>query len=205
MPPTIQIATFLFLMLGPFKIIGPFAKMTVHASPQLTNKIAFRAILFSVLSLLVASFMGEKVLNNFGIPIPILAMTGGIILFLVALSNVIGQYKPDPPDDEFPVPTVKLAFNPLAFPTIVTPYGLAAVIVFMAISPSLNDQLIIGVIVTGIMIINLLVMMVTRFMGKGLFMILSILGSVLGVVQVALGLWIVINQVKTVFGLTGGI
>src|SRR6187399_2231745 len=205
MPPTIQIATFLFLMLGPFKIIGPFAKMTLHASPKLTNQIAFRGILFSVLSLLVASFMGEKVLHNFGIPIPILAMTGGIILFLVALANVIGQYTPDAPTDEFDVPTVKLAINPLAFPTIITPYGLAAVIVFMAISPDNHTKLTIGVIVTGIMLINLLTMMVTRFMGKGLFLILSILGSVLGIVQVALGLWIVINQVKTVFGLSGGI
>ena len=205
MPPTIQIATFLFLMLGPFKIIGPFAKMTVHASPQLANQIALRAIVFSVLSLLVASFLGEKVLNNFGIPIPILAMTGGIILFLVALANVISQYTPDPPSEEFAVPTIKLAFNPLAFPTIITPYGLAAVIVFMAISPDNHTKLIIGAIVTGIMLINLLVMMVTRFMGKSLFLILSILGSVLGLVQVALGLWIVIMQVKAVFGLTGGI
>jgi len=205
MPPIVQIATFLFLMLGPFKIIGPFAKLTAHASNKLINQIALRATLFASLSLLTASFLGEQVLNNFGIPVPILAMTGGLILFLVALINIISQYTPDDSKEDYSVPTIRLAINPLAFPTIVTPYGLAAVIVFMAISPTNNDKLNIGIIVVGIMIINLLVMLVTRYMGKIFFLLLSILGSVLGVVQVALGLWILINQLKSVFGLTGGL
>jgi len=44
-------------------------------------------------------------------------------------------------------------------------------------------------------------MLLTRHIGKILFLFLSILGSVLGVIQVALGLMIIINQVKTIFGL----
>ena len=32
-------------------------------------------------------------------------------------------------------PTMKVALMPLAFPTIVTPYGIAAVVVLMAVSP----------------------------------------------------------------------
>ncbi|MBK9105154.1 MAG: MarC family protein [Saprospiraceae bacterium] len=196
-----QIFTFLFLMLGPFKIIGPFAKMTQQATPQLVRQLATRAILFSILAVLIAAVMGEKMLGNFGIPIPVLALAGGLILFLVALSNVIQQF--DPPENhlEQPAPNLMMALSPLAFPTIITPYGIAAVIVFMIISPDLNTQLKIGAMVIGIMLLNLVVMLLTRHIGKFLFLFLSIVGSVLGVIQVALGLMIIINQVKTIFGL----
>lgn len=203
MPENIQIFTFLFLMLGPFKIIGPFAKMTEHATSQLTNKIALQATLFATLGVLIASFVGENILNNFGIPVPILALTGGLILFLVALTNVIQQYSPATTKEDQPTPTILMALNPLAFPVIVTPYGIAAVIVFMTISPGLQEKLIIGAIVIGIMVLNLITMMLTRYIGKILFLFLSILGSVLGVVQVALGLMIVYNQLKVLFQFTG--
>lgn len=196
-----QIYFFLFLMLGPFKIIGPFAKMTQHANPQLVRQLATRSILFSILAVLIASVMGEKVLGNFGIPVPVLALAGGLILFLVALSNVIQQFTPQENNVEQPAPTLMMALSPLAFPTIITPYGIAAVIVFMTISPDINTQLKIGAMVIGIMLINLGVMLLTRYIGKFLFLFLSIVGSVLGVIQVALGLMIIVNQVKTIFGL----
>jgi len=203
MPPTFQIIALLFLMLGPFKIIGPFVKMTKLVTPKLANQIALRAILFSILGVLLASLMGENILRNFGIPIPILSMTGGLILFLVALSNIIHTYEPPIPKEDESLPTLKSALNPLAFPIIVSPYGIAAVIVFMTISPTIQDKLIIGVIVIGIMALNLIVMMLTRYMGKILFLFLSIVGPVLGVVQVALGLMIVYNQLKVMFSFTG--
>lgn len=203
MPQPFEIFTFLFLMLGPFKILGPFAQMTEHASKKLANQIALQSTIFAIAGVLLAAILGENILDKFGIPVPILALTGGLILFLVALSNVLQQYTPVPKTDDKTVPTIRMALNPLAFPTIVTPYGIAAVIVFMTISPGLNEKLIIGAIVIGIMVINLIAMMLTRYIGKFLFLFLSILGSVLGVVQVALGLMIVYNQLKVMFHFTG--
>ncbi len=191
-----QIFALLFLMLGPFKIIGPFAKMTRDADPKLTRQLATRAIFFSVLAVLFASILGEQILAKYGIPVPILAFAAGLILFLVALQNVIQQFAPPDTKHEPVAPTLQMALNPLAFPTIVTPYGIAAVMVFMAISPDLNTKLIIGGIVIGIMLLNLATMLLTRHIGEVLFLILSLLGAVLGVVQVALGLMIMYNQLQ---------
>jgi len=202
MPDTIQIFTFLFLMLGPFKIIGPFVKMSKGTDPALMRGIAIKAAIFATLGLLITAFIGESLLAKFGIPVSILALTGGLILFLVALSNVLQQYTPSGADVAHEPPTTGMAMTPLAFPTIVTPYGIAAVIVFMAISPDLHSQLVIGAIIIGIMALNLLMMLLTRFIGKLLFLGLSLLGSVLGVIQVALGLMIIYNQVKVLFNLS---
>ncbi|ULQ54115.1 MarC family protein [Flavihumibacter fluvii] len=193
-----QIFTFLFLMLGPFKIIGPFASITQNATPAFTRQLAIRAIFFSSLALLLAGFIGETILNKYGIPLPILALAGGIILFLVAILNVIKQFSPpeEHPGQDVPTPTLNKALNPLAFPTIVTPYGIAAVIVFLALAPDLTTKLTIGAIVLGIMVLNLVVMLLTRHIGKYLMLLLAILGAILGVIQVALGLMIIFNQLR---------
>jgi multiple antibiotic resistance protein len=202
MPLKMQIFTFLFLMLGPFKIIAPFAKITSNATPELTRQIAIRAIIFSSLALLLAAFLGESILSKYGIPVPVLSLSGGIILFLVALLNIIKQFGTlEKHEENLPPPTLNLAMSPLAFPTIVTPYGIAAVIVFLALSPDLNSKLTVGAIVLGIMLLNLAVMLFTRKIFKPLMFVLAILGAILGVVQVALGVLIIFNAIKKLLAL----
>ena len=91
---------------------------------------------------------------------------------------------------------MKVAMAPLAFPTIVTPYGIAAVVILVAISNSRGDQLAIGAAIVAIMVLNLIMMLAARSL-KTLFAIaLPILGAVLGVVQVALGLDIIDNALR---------
>jgi multiple antibiotic resistance protein len=195
MPDKMQIFTFLFLMLGPFKIIGPFAKITMGADSSLTNKIAIRSIIFSSIALLLAAFLGEMILSKYGIPMPILGISGGIILFLVALLNIIQQFAPLESNVKNAVtPTLNMAMNPLAFPTIVTPYGIAAVIVILAYCTDQNSKLAFGAILLGIMALNLITMLITRHIFKFLAVFLAILGAILGVIQVALGLLIIYKQ-----------
>ena len=197
MPDRMLIFPFLFLMLGPFKIIGPFAKITLGADPILVRKIAIRSILFSSAALLIAAFLGEMIITKYGIPLPILGIAAGIILFLVALLNVIQQFAPIEIHDKILItPTLNMAMNPIAFPTIVTPYGIAAVIVILAYSPEFNSKLEVGAIVLGIMVLNLIVMLITKYVFKFLSIFLAILGAILGVIQVALGLLIINNQLR---------
>ena len=196
--PLLQIFTFLFLMLGPFKIIGPFAKVTKDADASLTYRIALLSIVFSSVALLFAAFLGERILNSYGIPVPILALSAGIILFLVALQNVLHQFTPHDEDTagSVPKPTMKMAMTPLAFPAIVTPYGIATLVVFLALSPDLQDRLTIGAIVLAIMLLNLIIMILTRHILPVMGILLPILGAVLGVVQVALGVKIINNSLR---------
>jgi multiple antibiotic resistance protein len=199
--PIAQIFTFLFLMLGPIKVIGPFAKITRGADAALTNQIALRAILFSSLALLLATFFGEKFLDNFNIPLPVLVLSAGIILFLVALLNILQQFMPPAAHSEEPAgqvhtPALSMALTPLAFPTIVTPYGIAALVVFLALSPDLKSRMTVGAILLAIMLLNLIVMLMTRHILPVLNVLLPILGAILGVVQVALGLQIIISSLR---------
>lgn len=194
MPDLSQIFTLLFLMLGPFKLLGPYVKITQNTDQLFARRIAIRAILYSLVALTLAAFLGGKILSNFGIPVPILTLSGGIILFLVALLNVIKQFEP-PKTQELSTgkPTLEVAMYPLAFPTIVTPYGIAAVIVFNTLAPDLRTKLIVGAIVGGIMFLNFLIMFFAKTLFKPLAIILAILGAILGVIQVAVGAKIIYN------------
>ena len=199
--PLAHIFTFMFLMLGPFKMIGPFSKATQGADAALTRQVALRSTLFASLGLLIAAFLGESILRKYGIPVPVLALSAGIILFLVALQNILKQFAPPAPHSEAvaapaPKSPLNMALMPLAFPTMVTPYGIAALVVFLAVSPDLQDQLVIGGIVLAVMMLNLIVMMLTRHIPPVLGALLAILGAVLGVIQVALGLQIIHNSLK---------
>ena len=198
--PVSHIVTFLFLMLGPFKIIGPFVKLTKGAGPALERKIALIAIAFSCAALLVAGLLGEILLEKYGVPLPILGLAGGIILFLVALQETIRQFtaEPEPADKAAAAvsPTTSVALKPLAFPTIVTPYGIAALVVFLAFSPDTQSRLTIGAIVLAIMVLNFLTMIFARRIPPVAGVGLAILGAVLGVVQVALGLQIISNSLR---------
>jgi multiple antibiotic resistance protein len=195
--PLAHVFTFLILMLGPFKIIGPFAQVTSGADPALRRQIALQAILFSSIALLIAGFAGEYILTKYTIPLPILALTAGIILFLVALQNTLSQFAPKTSDREMwkgPAPTLKEALTPIAFPTIVTPYGIAALVVFLSFTNELGAQLMIGVLVLVIMLLNLVVMLNVWRIGPVLNIGLAVLGAVIGVIQVALGLQIINNS-----------
>ncbi len=195
-----SIFAILFLMLGPFKIIGPFMQMTAAADSTLSRRIAIRAILYSTVALLVAGLMGQSILSKYGIPIPVLALSGGIILFLVAIMNVINQFNMAESHEkkEGTPPDLKIAVNPLAFPTIVTPYGIAAVIVFLAVSPELEKKLIIGAVIMGIMAMNLAFMIFSKVLFRILAFILPLLAAILGVLQVALGLQIMYRSISEI-------
>jgi len=197
-----QVFALLFLMLGPFKIVGPFWKITQGADPAFVRRLALLATAFSSIALLLAAFIGERALDNFGVSLPMLALAGGIILFLNALQTTLQQFsvptaEPAPAGSHAPQAIPRLALSPLAFPTIVTPYGIAALVVFLALSPDVADRLQVAGVVLAIMLLNLAVMLLTRHIVRVLLVVLTILGAVLGVVQVALGLQIMFKALTT--------
>lgn len=75
-----KIFLMLFLMLGPIKILVPFENLTGNYDRRFRQRIATRAILFSVAALAIAGRLGRTMVENFEISLPVVAMTGGIRL-----------------------------------------------------------------------------------------------------------------------------
>ncbi|MEK1887350.1 MAG: MarC family protein [Phyllobacterium sp.] len=189
----------LFLMLGPIRILVPFMAIAGDCAPGFRRRMATRAILFSAAALAVAGLLGRTMLENFEISLPVLAMTGGIILLLVALRTVL-QPSAGPPDrltEPGQPPDLGLALTPLAFPTIVTPYGIAAVIVFATLaSGHQTEGLTVAAIVLLILALDWMAMMFAETILRWIGTALQVLAVVLGVTQAALGLQIILHSIS---------
>ncbi len=198
--PAKKIFALLFLMLGPMKILMPFMTLTRGADAQFRRRLATRAVLFSGAALMVAGLLGHRILQNFNIPIPVLALTGGLVLFLVALQTVLEQFqRPDAPRGDAVKPDLAMAINPLAFPTIVTPYGIAAMIIFVSLAE--NDpqaQVVISALVATILFMDWLAMLYAHVILKHFGTALQVFAVVLGVTQVALGLMIILQSLSMI-------
>ena len=192
-----EMFAFFFLMLGPIKILGPFVQMTRKCDAVFRSRLAFRACVVSCISLFFAALLGETALRRFRISIPVLAIAAGIILFLVALRTVLQQFDAEEVRPREYEPSLRLAVSPLSFPTIVTPYGIAAVIICMTLTPDLLTRGVVLGALVGLMLVNLVAMLFAGPILKYAAVPLQILGIVLGIIQVALGLQIIVNGLRT--------
>ncbi len=193
---TREIFTFLFIMLGPIKLLAPFAKMTATHSAAESRSLAFGGALIATLTVLAASFIGQAMLAKWGVSVGALAVAGGILFFLVALSLVLDPYggsaaQAEPP----PAPTTR-ALTWQLLPRIVTPYGIAAVILLLALMPDRVTTIV--VILLGIMLLDLIAMLCARSVLRVVAFPLQILGTVMGVLQVALSVQMIVYGVKLI-------
>jgi len=191
-----MIFALLFLMLGPIKLLGPFAAATKDSDHVFRFRLATRAFLFSIGAVTIAASLGGRMLDNFAIPVLVLQIAAGLILFLVALQAVMQQYSAAHPPERTEPPSLALAFSPLAFPMIVTPYGIAAVTILMALAPTTQIRLMVAGVVFFILFLDWLAMLAAHIIVRWLGPLLLLLGVVLGVNQVALGLQLMIGGIS---------
>lgn len=195
-----EIFTIFFVTLGPLKILGPFVQRTNGLDDDAVRKIAVRAFVVALIAAVAGSALGRLLAVNWHISTASLAIAAGIIFFIVALKQLLQAYEP-PHGPVAPLPLKPAPLHAalqLLFPIVLTPYGIAAVIVLLA-SDRAPERigLVIGILVV-VMILNLLAMLYARRIVVGFtIIVLQILGAILGVLQAGLAIEFI------VFGLRG--
>ncbi|MEJ2257974.1 MAG: MarC family protein [Woeseiaceae bacterium] len=187
-----KIFTFFFLTLGPKAVIAPFARSTAALDPGARRNVALATTAISLISIVIAATLGVRVLTNWGISTGALLIAAGIILFLIAMDSIREQYEPR---DKSLAPSPgdtsvrRLAFR-LAFPFVVSPYGVAVVILVLTSRPAFVPITPILAMLGGIMLLNLLVMLGARRIASSPYIApaFAVVGAVLGVLQAALGI-----------------
>lgn len=193
-----EIFTLFFVTLGPLKVLGPFAQQMAGVEPAVVRGIAVRVFALSLLAITVGGFLGRLLALNWSISIPALLIATGVIFFLVALRLVLEQYEPQKEHVPIALPADPLAAAlKLTFPMVVTPYGIAAVIVLLAAtSQTVSKTMLWGVLVV-VMGLNLIAMLCAQTVMHGLIVLgMRLLGAVLAVLQVALAVQIVLLALR---------
>lgn len=187
-----QILILLIVTLGPLKILGPFVQQTRDLDGPALRRLTLRVFILSVVSVLVAAFLGSALLVKWSISLAALLIAIGVIFFLVAIQMVLAQYGERSEVQPLPQDPWAAAIR-LTFPTVLTPYGIAAVIALLAATDDpARVRLILGFALL-VMALNYVFMIFARKIMRGVaLLLLQVLGSVLGVLQVALSVQILL-------------
>ncbi len=190
-----------FVTLGPLKIIPVFVQLTRNASRTLRTQLAFRSTLISTVVILLVVIVGQNLIRVWQIQLPALMIAGGILLSLVVVlwksSIVCYETKAQqsaPPDQ----PDLSLAITPIAFPTILPPFGIAIALTLMivAVQIGFRPMAVIGLLLL-VMGLNLVSMLAARPIFKFIRPVtLRILGFTLSVMQFALGIQLVLSGIE---------
>jgi multiple antibiotic resistance protein len=196
-----EIFTFLFVMLGPLKLLGPFVQRTRGLDDATVRQIAFWAFVIATVGIVAGGLVGRTVLAKWHVSLPALQITAGLVFFLVAVRHVLEPYEPAqahaPAPEPLP-PTPFAAGLRLVFPMVLTPYGIAAVIALLAASTELRRTLTILGLVLVVMALNLAAMSFGRRILVGAVVIgLQVVGAVLAVLQVALSVQIILGALRS--------
>jgi multiple antibiotic resistance protein len=192
-----DVFTFFFIMLGPLRILAPFAGLTAGRTQADSRWIAFRATGLATLTVLLASLFGSAILVKWHVALGELAIAGGIVFFLVALQIVLDPYAQSRASETTAQePASALGLTRKLVPVIVTPWGIAAVIFFLTVDPD-QKWPIIGILI-GIMALDLLAMLFGRQILRVLGFPLQLVETVLSVLQVALSVELVVYGIKLV-------
>lgn len=199
-----QVATYLLVMFGPMNVLPTFIALTAAADHATRRRLAWRAFLIACATGVVAATLGQRALQAWRIKLPALLIAAAVVLFLVAIRGLLGQYAaPTTPPAEAgdpgraarpAAPPLSAALSPLAFPAIITPYGLAVLILLLAASPEWAYGAGVLAVFLGVMVLDLLAMLFAR-QRRGAFgdTAVRIVAALLGVLQIALAVQMILG------------
>jgi multiple antibiotic resistance protein len=186
--------TLFFITLGPLKLLGPFAQATRRLDAGTLRALAFKAAVIAIAALLAGGLIGRALAVKWMVPMGALQFTAGLIFFLVALKGVLAQYEVAQPASPEAAPPQPMR---IAFPMLVTPYGIAAVILLLSMSADAERTETTFAMLALVMLLNLLAMIFVRFiMRPGVVAVLQVLAAVLGVMQVSLSVTIMLGALR---------
>jgi MarC family membrane protein len=125
-------ALLLFLVTDPVGNAPIFASLLSHLPAARRRRVIARELLFALGVMVFFLFVGEKLLDLLQISEPALSISGGIILFLIALRMIFL----DPSEIFGRSPEGEPYFVPLAVPLIAGPSALATILLLQARDPA---------------------------------------------------------------------
>lgn len=180
----------LFLIIDPIGLLPMFISLT-YGQTEARTKIAIRACLIAIVILAIFGIVGQKLLDFIGIGLPAFRISGGLLLFLIAvemLFNKRGQRREEQSEDtaEGDDPSV----FPLATPLIAGPGAMAAMILLasdMQNSPT-AIAVVMAAMVSVVSLVGLGFLMgnvLERLLGKtGITVITRLMGMLLAALSV---------------------
>jgi MarC family membrane protein len=117
----------LFLLMDPIGNVPIYVSVLKNINPRRQRVIIFRELIIALIIIILFEFVGDALLGFLHVTMPTILISGGIILFLIALKMIFPCRK----DADVELPQDKEPFIvPLATPLVAGPAVLAAVMLY---------------------------------------------------------------------------
>ena len=177
-------------LVNPLGVMPVFMSMTTDLEKKEKRKTAIKAIITSLITLLIFAFGGEFLFHFFNISIDSLRIVGGVIFFIMGYEmlnaklsslKISSESVNDYVDD--------ISVTPLGIPMIAGPGAITNAIVLMEDANTFNMKIafITGLFITMIVTLTMLIgaSEITRFLGKtGNKILMKIMGLIVMVIAV---------------------
>jgi multiple antibiotic resistance protein len=191
----------LFLVINPFGVLPVFLAVTGTHTASAQRKLALQAVLISFVVLVFFVVAGAFLLEQMGISIRAFQISGGILLFLVALDMVRSRSLTEEPDTA--QSDAALAVYPLAIPKIAGPGSMLTVVLLTdddRFNP-LGQLMTVGLLALVLVVTFLILLLsgpISRMIGTAG---VSVVSRVMGMLLAALAVGMVLSAVGDWLGL----
>lgn len=126
-----ETALALFFLMDSIGNIPLFLSLLKHVPKKRQRFVIFRELLIALCTFITFIFIGDFFLKRLGISKPSLLISGGLILFLIAIRMIF----PSATEQEEKLPKTEPFIVPLAIPMVAGPAVLAALMVYATTMP----------------------------------------------------------------------
>jgi multiple antibiotic resistance protein len=190
----------LWAVIDPIGTIPVFISATRRHTDADRRRVALRAAAVAAGILLFFILVGETVLNAMGVPILAFQISGGIVLFLFALTMIFGESKPEAEKEDIHR-SQDVAIFPLATPSIASPGAMMAVVLLTQNDlHTIDEQIVTTVLMLAVVGAAYVLMRcagpITRLIGEGGANIVS---RVMGMILASVAATEVLEGIKQYF------
>ena len=182
----------LFALINPIGNVPIFITITENYNQQERNKIALKAVIFSLLVLVVFALIGDLIFSFYGITIHAFRIAGGILLFKISLDMVESKRsrtRTTPSEMEEAEEKDDVAYTPLGIPLIAGPGSIASIMILSSEAKNNLDKLTLFMTLVVVLFATFIIFKLSKFLsnyfGKsGLRIMQRIMGLILLVISI---------------------
>lgn len=193
---------FLFAVIDPLGSIPIFLEATKHFDDHVKKKIAIKASAIAAGILLFFIIIGQVIMESMHITLPAFQISGGIILFLFALTMVFGHGKVE--DEKHLLKDFEhVTIFPIAIPSIASPGAIMAVVLATdnytySIGQQFYTTLVVLLVVAATCLLLLAARKIQSTIGEAGIIVIS---KIMGLIIASFAVQSVLTGIKVYFGL----
>ena len=175
---------FIFAVIDPIGTIPVYLEATKEFDVIHKKKIAIRASIMAFLILLFFIVIGQIILDGMEVSLDAFQISGGVILFLFALTMIFGEGKPEQEKNRI-TDYKHVTIFPIAIPSLASPGAIMAVVLMTNNQIySIQEQAITTIIVLVVIGITCLILLTANYLQKiigsyGITVLSKIMGLIL--------------------------